>query len=175
MISARARVRLALGVGAGVLPGLLREGRIMRAHGGDITALQRAGSAPAAAQLLDTWGPTGRAAAHPSLLCAIPFQPVSAVLLADRIAAVNSWLGARDPLARAAPALPVLAAGADAIEGVAHLRLLRTYAEGQPLHDRDARVGQRAALLKWALLAASVGHVLGRPVLARSLAALQAK
>lgn len=142
---------------------LARENRTMKQAGGkDIVGLQQAGSAAAVEALFAAWGDPGRAAARRSLRLDFAFAPAYAASLALLIQRTNRRYAARDLPARAAVALPVLAAVCDAAEGVAHLRLL----DGE-VTDRIARHGHRAAIAKFALLGLSIAHLVARPALAR--------
>ncbi|AQT80933.1 hypothetical protein B1R94_19225 [Mycolicibacterium litorale] len=123
----------------------------MRSTGGPgIIPFELAGSAAKAETILDRWGADGQRAARQSMWLDFGYMTSYGILL--------GLLVERRRLRRGHPAgLPAFAVGAvaaDAVEGVALLRVL----DGQDV-ARNARRARIAALIKFAITAVTLGYV----------------
>jgi hypothetical protein len=131
---------------------------LKRLNGHDIVALELAGNRDKVDHFLETWGPTGRAAARRSLLMdqvwLFTYAVPAAIACADGesvLCAANPWRRAAAPLAWAA-----LAAGAcDAVENTALLRVVG----GSPSRTLP-RLAQGAASTKFALLVVALPYAI---------------
>lgn len=125
------------------------EGRMRAAGGPGIIPFELAGTAAEAEAIMDRWGPDGRRAARQSMWLDFGYMTSYGILLGLLIDRNRRRRGH-------AAWVPVLAAGAvaaDAVEGVALMRVL----------DRrdiaaNARRAQVAASLKFAVIAVALGY-----------------
>lgn len=151
------RIAAAAVVFAGYTAVMMRlEGRMRDAGGPGVIPFELAGTAAEAESILDRWGPDGRRAARRSMWLDFGYMTSYGVLLGllvdrrRRRRVHHSWV----------PALAAGAVAADAIEGVALLRVLdrRNIAA-------NARRAQIAASVKFAVIAAAPGYAVypGRP------------
>ena len=162
-LSARQRSRvlwLLVGASAAQLRVLLIFEREMKRTGGPgIIGFELAGSSERAREILDAWGPEGRAAARKSLVLDYVYPPTYAALqaLACDASAVGFARRHRHFLARAGAPVgwgQLAAASFDYVENSALLLVLAG-------HDRRApRVAQRAAQVKFALTSLAQAYIL---------------
>ncbi|MEI2779379.1 MAG: hypothetical protein V9G19_26165 [Tetrasphaera sp.] len=141
--------------------------RQLRAAGGKgIVALELAGTPERGAALLAAWGPSGRSAARRSLLLDFGYQISYAAFGTLLIAWVNRRSGSSDPPARAALALPGVAAVCDAVEGVALLRVMDRGLGVRAVPDAAVApalwIAKRAAVAKFAVLGLALAHAAAR-------------
>ncbi len=162
-LSARARRRAiaasALATAAQLAAFLPLERRMRAGAGAGIIAFELAGTEARAVAMADRWGADGRAAARRSLALDYPFPPTYATLqaLACTAAADRFAAGGRPALAAAGGALAwsqYAAAGFDYVENTALLAVLAGRTRRMP------GLARRAALVKFALIAAGWGYVL---------------
>lgn len=141
----------------------------LRAAGGrGIVALELAGTPPRAAAVLADWGSAGRPVVRRSLLLDFGYQISYAAFGALLLSWVNRRSRSDDLPARVAVALPIAAAGLDAVEGVALTRVLDRGLGVQAVPDgavaTSLRVARGAAGGKFGLLALALAHAAARGV-----------
>ncbi|MCV7415686.1 hypothetical protein [Mycolicibacterium litorale] len=125
------------------------DGRMRAAGGPGIVAFELAGTAAKAEDIMGRWGPTGLRAARQSMWLDFGYMTSYGILLALLVDRRRRGRGHPQWL----PALAAGAVAADAVEGVALLRVL----------DRremaaNARRAHVAASIKFALIAAALGY-----------------
>lgn len=156
------------GAHLGVTARMLPFERAMRAAASrGIVALEVAGNAERAQQLLDAWGPTGRGAARRSLRWDYGYLTSYAVFLAAACAGAARRLGRRGwpAAATVGPTVawaPVLAGGCDAVENAALLAVLR-----RGPHPPLPALARTAALAKFAVLGPALAYLVLAALLPR--------
>jgi hypothetical protein len=127
----------------------------MRAAGGPgIVPFELAGSAAKAEDIMSRWGEDGRHAARQSMRLDFGYMTTYGTLLgllidrSRRRRGHPAWL----------PSLAAAAVAADAVEGVSLIRVLARRDVAA-----NARRGQTAALIKFALIAVGLGYLVWRP------------
>lgn len=149
------------GLALAVLPVAACDVLLRRRSGQGIHDLTSAGEPARARAVLAGWGPGGARLARVSLRADFSLALAYGAGLARWVAETNSETRSTDRLARAAVLLPVSAALADAVEGVATLRAL-----GRDLDDRAAlRVARAAGQVKFGAFGLAVAHIVGRRTL----------
>ncbi|BBY48569.1 hypothetical protein MARA_20370 [Mycolicibacterium arabiense] len=125
------------------------DGRMRAAGGPGIIAFELAGTAARAERITSAWGPDGRRAARQSMWLDFGYMTSYGVLLGLLIDRRSRRQGRRAWL----PVVAAVAVAADAVEGVALLRVL----DGREVavNARRARV---AAISKFATIALSLGY-----------------
>ncbi|OBI46840.1 hypothetical protein [Mycobacterium colombiense] len=128
---------------------LVLERRMRRSGGPGIIAFELAGSASRAEDIMTRWGSDGRRAARLSLWLDFGYMATYGVLTALLVERARRRRGHPPGL----PAAVLVAVAGDAAEGVSLLRVLRGKRIG--VHARRAQV---AALIKFAVLAGTLGY-----------------
>lgn len=144
------RIAASAVVFAGYTTVMMRLENRMRAAGGPgVISFELAGTAAEAEAIMDRWGPDGRRAARQSMWLDFGYMTSYGILLGLLVDRRRRRRGH----AAWVPALAAGAVAADAVEGVALLRVL----------DRrdiaaNARRAQAAASLKFVVIAAALGY-----------------
>lgn len=151
------RIATAAAVFAGYTAVMMRLESRMRAAGGPgVVPFELAGTAAKAEAIMERWGPDGRRAARQSMWLDFGYMTSYGILLGLLVDRRRRRLGH----AAWVPALAAGAVAADAVEGVALLRVLDR-------RDIAANAGRArvAASIKFAVIAAALGYSVypGRP------------
>ncbi|MFN6552178.1 hypothetical protein ACP6C7_24105 [Mycolicibacterium septicum] len=128
---------------------MVRIDRRLKSRGSGIIAFELAGTAGRAEHIMASWGHEGRRDARTSLRLDFGYMLTYGILLALLVDRVRR----RHDHPAALPWLAVPAVAADAVEGIALLKVLR-----RNNIDADARRARTAALIKFGILAVGLGY-----------------
>ncbi len=138
---------------------LMLERRMRQTGGPGIIPFELAGSASRAEDVMTRWGSEGQRAARVSLWLDFGYMATYGTLAALLVDRARRRRG--DPAAL--PTMVIIAVAADAVEGVALLKVLNR--ANVTIYSRRAQV---AALIKFAVLATALGYVAGGRFISRA-------
>jgi hypothetical protein len=138
---------------------LMLERRMRQTGGPGIIPFELAGSVSRAEDMMTRWGSEGQRAARLSLWLDFGYMATYGTLAALLVDRARRRRG--DPAAL--PTMVIIAVAADAVEGVALLKVLNR--ANVTIYSRRAQV---AALIKFAVLATAFGYVAGGRFISRA-------